>query len=57
MKRPPDTVFESTVTTSDIPTHGQGCEPIKETNSCRLMSGWYEVDTSPHNDAMKDTLK
>jgi hypothetical protein len=44
-----------TVTTSDIPTHGQGCEPIKETTSYRLASGWYEIDTSPHNDAIKDT--
>ncbi|MGB8096253.1 MAG: hypothetical protein WCF17_03785 [Terracidiphilus sp.] len=49
-------VFASgTVTTSDIPTHGDGCEPINETNSYRLASGWYEVDTSPHNDAVKDT--
>jgi hypothetical protein len=49
-------VFEpGTVTTSDIPTHGQGCESIKETTSYRLVSGWYEVDTSPHNDAIRDT--
>jgi hypothetical protein len=48
-------VFESgTVTTSDIPTHGKGCEAITETNSYRLASGWYEVDTSSHNDAIKD---
>jgi hypothetical protein len=48
-------VFESgTVTTSDIPTHGKGCEPITETNSYRLASGWYEVDTSPHDDAIRD---
>ena len=49
-------VFESgTVTTSDIPTHGEGCEAMKETNTYRLASGWYEIDTSPHNDAIKDT--
>ncbi len=49
-------VFASgTVTDSDIPTHGQGCEAMKETNTYRLASGWYEVDTSPHNDAVKDT--
>ncbi|MGD1108459.1 MAG: hypothetical protein ABR865_15570 [Terracidiphilus sp.] len=43
------------VTTSDIPTDREGCEAIKETNSYRLAGGWYDVDTSPHNDAIKDT--
>jgi hypothetical protein len=49
-------VFASeTVTTSDIPTHGPGCETFNETNSYRLADGWYDVDTSPGNDAVKDT--
>jgi len=48
-------IESSTVTTSDIPTHGENCEAIKETNSYRLAGGWYDVDTSPHNDAIKDT--
>jgi len=48
-------VFASgTVTTSDIPTHGPECEAFKETNTYRLVSGYYVVDTSPNNDAMKD---
>jgi len=47
-------IFASqTVTTSDIPTHGQGCEAFKETNSYRLARGDYIVDTSPSNDAVK----
>jgi hypothetical protein len=49
-------VFASgTVTTSDIPAPRPGCEPFKETNTYRLESGWYDVDTSPNNDAIKDT--
>ncbi len=49
-------VFASgTVTTSDIPTHGEGCEAFKETNSYRLAGGYYALDTSPRNDAARDT--
>lgn len=49
-------VFASgTVTTSDIPTHGEGCDEFKETNSYRLANGSYNVDVSPHNDAIRDT--
>ncbi len=49
-------VFASdTVTTSDIPTHSEGCEEFKETNSYRLANGWYNVDISPNNDAIRDT--
>jgi hypothetical protein len=49
-------VFASqTVTTSDIPTHGPGCEGFKETNSYRLAWGSYDVDVSPKNDAIPDT--
>lgn len=49
-------VFASgTVTTSDIPTHGEGCEGFKETESYRLVSGYYDLDMSPHNDALRNT--
>jgi hypothetical protein len=48
-------VFASgTVSTSDIPTHGTGCESHKETNSYRLARGDYIIDTSPHNKAVND---
>ena len=48
-------VFASgTVTTSDIPTGGDGCGPYTETNTYRLANGWYDVDISPKNDAIRD---
>jgi hypothetical protein len=49
-------VFASqTVTTSDVPTHGPGCEGFEETNSYRLAYGSYDVDVSPKNDTIPDT--
>jgi hypothetical protein len=48
-------VFSSqTVNASDIPTHGSGCETLKETTSYRLARGWFVIDTSPNNNAIKD---
>jgi hypothetical protein len=49
-------VFASgTVTTSDIPTNGDGCDAFKEAHSYRLASGYYVVDTSPGNNSFRDT--
>jgi hypothetical protein len=49
-------IFASqTVTTSDIPTQGKGCEAFKDTNSYRLAAGWYSIDTSPSNNAISAT--
>ncbi len=48
-------IASETVTTSDIPSHGPGCDEFRETNSYRLASGYYDVDTSPRNDAVRDT--
>ena len=42
------------VTTSDIPTHGTGCEALNATNSYRLARGWFIIDTTPNNNALKD---
>jgi len=45
------------VSTSDIPTHENGCEAFKETDSYRLARGNYYVDTSPGNDSEKSPKK
>ncbi len=42
------------VSVSDIPTHTEGCEALKVTNSYRLVRGEYYVDTTPNNDADAD---
>jgi hypothetical protein len=36
---------------SDIPTHEKGCEIFKDTNSYRLVTGNYYVDTTPDNNS------
>lgn len=46
--------FESgAVSLSDIPTHRKGCEAIKETDSYKLVRGFYYIDTTPGNDLDK----
>jgi hypothetical protein len=40
------TFSSGAVSTSDIPTHGVGCEAFKETNSYRLVRGNYYVSTA-----------
>jgi hypothetical protein len=46
--------FESgAVSLSDIPTHRKGCDSIKETDSYKLVRGFYYVDTSPGNNMDK----
>ena len=43
--------FESgAVSVSDIPTRKTGCEAFTETNSYKLVSGSYYIDTTPGND-------
>jgi hypothetical protein len=49
------TFASGAVSTSDIPTHGKGCETFTETSSYRLVRGDYYVDTTPGNDADRPT--
>jgi hypothetical protein len=44
------TFASGAVSTSDIPTHEKGCEMFPETDSYRLVRGYYYIDTSPGND-------
>lgn len=41
------------VSVADIPTRKAGCEAFTETNSYKLVSGQYYVDTTPGNDLDK----
>src|SRR5262249_9873328 len=50
--------FESGATSvSDIPTHKEDCKAFKDTDSYRLVSGYYWIDTSPGNDMDKSRKK
>ncbi|MGB9031549.1 MAG: hypothetical protein WCC27_15620, partial [Acidobacteriaceae bacterium] len=51
------TFSSGAVSTSDIPTHTKRCEAFKQTDSYRLVSGGYYVDTTPGNDADKPVPK
>lgn len=44
------TFSSGAISTSDIPTHEKGCEMFAETDSYRLIRGFYYIDTSPGND-------
>jgi hypothetical protein len=48
------TLDSGAVSSSDVPTHEQGCEKFQDTEASRLVYGNLYVDTTPDNNDEKD---